>query len=111
MLEYIDTDPLTGAHEYVEWLDGGRQFRIHTIEDQVERYTDFAKALANEGTTDKGLKGEMWLYAIIPPVVQARFFARGINLLDKNDAKKVVSTINSDYPWLKTTSKHHALRR
>ncbi len=103
--EFFDYDPATGATEYVEWNPDGT-FSI-TTEQDVQPYIDFAKALANERVTDGNFRGEGWLYAIIPPVVQSQMFQRGINILDKNDAKKVVREINQNYPWLKTTHRHH----
>lgn len=106
--EFFDYDPLTGVTEYLEFTSEGK-FHI-TQEQDIEPFLDFAKELANSGVTDGNFRKEGWLYAIIPPVVQAQMFKRGINILDKNDAKKVVRTINADYPWLKTTHKHHEVR-
>ena len=106
--EFFDYDPLTGTTEYLEFTGDGK-FHI-TTEQDVEPVIEYAKFLANTGLTDGNLRKEGWLYAIIPPVVQASMFKRGINFLDKNDAKKVVRTINADYPYLKTTSKHHEIR-
>lgn len=107
--EFFDYDPLTGVTEYVEWSPDGATFSIHQEQD-VEPYVEFAKLLANTGATDVNFRGEGWLYAIIPPVIQAQMFKRGINILDKGDTRKVVATINADYPWLKTTHRHHAVK-
>lgn len=106
--EFFDYDPITGVTEYLEFTADGK-FHI-TQEQDVEPAMDFAKFLANTNATDFGIKQEGWLYAIIPPVIQAAMFKRGINILDKNDTKKVVADINANYPYLKTTAKHHAVR-
>lgn len=106
--EFFDYDPLTGVTEYLEFTNDGK-FHI-TQEQDIEPVLDFAKFLANTGTTDGNMKGEGWLYAVIPPVIQSAMFKRGINILDKNDTKKVVAAINADYPYLKTTARHHAIR-
>ena len=105
--EFFDYDPQTGETEYLEFTNDGK-FHI-TTEQDIQPFVDFAKALANSGLTDGNFRKEGWLYALIPPVVQAQMFKRGINILDKNDTKKVVDDINANYPYLKTTHRHHAL--
>lgn len=105
--EFFDYDPLTGVTEYVEWH--GDTFSI-TSEQDVQPFLDFAAELRNTQIPDGNFRKEGWLYACIPPVVQAQLFKRGINIMDKNDNKKVVSTINTDYPYCKVTHRHHALR-
>jgi hypothetical protein len=107
--EFLDIDPLTGVAEYVEWHPDGT-FSI-TTEQDVEPVLDFCKELANSGISDGNFKGEGWLYAAIPPVVQAELFKRGINILDQNDTKRLIDEINRNYSHLKTTHRHHALRR
>jgi hypothetical protein len=105
--EFFDFDPLTGVAEYVDWhADGGFDF---TYEQDVTPFVDFAKANANQGLTEHNFKGEGWLYAIIPNVVQMQMLKKGINIMDPNHTKKMVDEINSEYPWLKTTHRHHAL--
>jgi len=104
MREFFDYNPNTGETEYLEFADG--KFHI-TTEQDVQPYLDYAAELRNTQVTDGNFRKEGWLYAIIPPVVQAQMFKRGINLLDKNDAKKVVKDINQNYPWLKCTHRHH----
>jgi hypothetical protein len=106
--EFLDYDPVTGMTDYVEWTPDGK-FHI-TSEQDVEPVLDFAKELANSHATDKGFKSEGWLYAVIPPVVQAQLFKKGINILDKNDNKRLLQEINSNYQYCKTTHRHHAIR-
>jgi hypothetical protein len=107
--DFFDYDPLTGLTEYYEEQDG--KVMIHTYQD-VEPYLDYAKAMANEGLTDESWKKTGCTnYAIIPPIVQGLLFKKGINFLDPNHTKAVVDEINTNYPHLKTTHKHHALKR
>jgi hypothetical protein len=105
--EFFDYDPVTGVTEYVEWA--GDKFHL-TSEQDVEPVLDFAKMLANTGATEHGFKGEGWLYAVIPPVVQSQLFKKGVNFLDRNDIKKVLSEINTNYPYCKTTHRTHAIK-
>ena len=107
--EFFDFDPLTGVAEYLEWAPDNSTFKL-VYEQDEKPFVDFAKELANSGIPDGNFRGEGWLYAIIPPIVQLQMFEKGINFLDPNDSKKVIEEINQHYPWLKTTHRHHALR-
>lgn len=107
--EHFDYDPLTGVTEYVEFSADGKTFSIRSEQD-VQPYVDFAKFLANTGGTEVNFRKEGWLYAIIPPVVQAQMFKRGINILDQTHTKAVVKEINTNYPYLKTTHRNHAIK-
>jgi hypothetical protein len=106
-LEFFDYDPVTGITEYYEEVDG--KIHIHAEQD-VQPFIDAAKRIANSGTSDAAwTKHEAALYAVIPAVVQGQMLQKGINFLDPNDIGKVVKEINQNYPWLKTTYKHHAI--
>lgn len=107
--EFFDYDPLTGVTEYVDWSADGKTFSI-TAEQDIDPFLDYAKELANSQIPDGNFRKEGWLYAMIPPVVQAQMFKRGINIMDKNDTKAVVRAVNQDYPYCKTTHRHHALK-
>ena len=113
--EFFDYDPLTGITEYLEFSSDGKTFSIHSEQD-VEPILNFCKELANTGTTDgnkrgEGFRGEGWLYASIPAVVQAQMFKKGINILDPNHTKAVVDSVNRDYPYCKTTHKYHSVKK
>ena len=105
--EFFDFDQLTGLAEYVEEVDG----KIHlTYEQDVSAVVDYTKALANEGLPDGNFRGEGWLYAVIPPVVELELRKKGLNLTNPDDLKRIVDEINQNYPLLKTTHRHHAIR-
>lgn len=106
--EFFDFDPFTGLEEYLEIGNDG-MVHIHTYQD-VEPVLDYCKALANEGLPDENFRKEGWLYAIIPAIVQLDMLKKGIDLKNPNDLPKVVDEINQNYPLLKTTYRHHALR-
>ncbi len=105
--EFFDYDPLSGVTEYVEFH--GDTFSI-TSEQDVEPILDFCKELANTRVGDGNFRGEGWLYAAIPPVVQAQLFKKGVNILDPNDNKRLLEEINRNYSFFKTTHRHHALK-
>lgn len=105
--EFFDFDPLTGLTEYIEEVDGA----VHlTYEQDVEPILNHTRALANEGLPDGNFRKEGWLYAVIPAVVEMQLRAKGINLMDQNDIGRVVQEINQNYPLLKTTHRHHAIK-
>ena len=106
--EFFDYDPLSGVTEYVEFTNDGK-FHI-TQEQDVEPHLNVCKTLANIGGTEHRFRGEGWLYASIPPVVQAQMFKRGINIMDPNHTKRVVDAVNADYPYCKTTHRYHAIK-
>lgn len=106
--EFFDYDPLTGVTEKLAIEDG----KIHVrYEQDVEPIINHAKALANEGKADEAWnKNGASVYAMIPPVVQGQMLKKGINFLDQNHIGAVLREINTNYPWLKTTTKHHAMK-
>jgi hypothetical protein len=106
--EFFDFDPITGLLEHYEETADGK-IHIHSYQD-VEPVMDYCKALANEGLPDGNFRGEGWLYALIPPILQAQLFKKGINFLDPNDTKRVVDEVNTNYPNFKTTHRHHAIK-
>ena len=108
--EFFDYDPLTGLTEYCE-DHGDGTVSIHTYQD-VQAFKDHALELRNSGAPDQRWKDSgATVYAIIPPIVQMELLKKGINFLDPNATKRVVEEINKNYPALKTTYKHHELKR
>lgn len=107
--DFFDYDPLTGLLEtYEETSDG--VISIHTYQD-VEPLLDYTQKLRNEGLPDEAWKEKGGtLYAAIPLVVQGELLKRGIDVYDPNDLPRVVHEINTNYPYLKTTYKHHEVR-
>jgi hypothetical protein len=82
-----------------------------TYKQDVEPVLELNAYERNNGLTDKGIKQDMWLYARIPAVVILKLkFEYGIDIFNKNDFKKAVDVINRDFPYLKCTDKHHALK-
>lgn len=104
--EFFDYDSLTGLTEYYEETPDGKT-HIHTYQD-VGPILDHCKALANEGLTDDAwTKQGVAVYAKLPLVVLGQMAKKGIRFFDPNHVGKVVQEVNENYPWLKTTYKHH----
>lgn len=106
--EFFDYDPLTGVTEKLAIEDG----KIHVrYEQDVAPIIDYAKALSNEGQSDAAWKKQgAAVYAVIPPVIQHEMLKKGINFMDQNHIGAVLREINTNYPYLKTTTKTHAIK-
>ena len=104
MSEFFEYDPLTGITTDTRWDENLQQMTL-TRSANVEPVLDFAKAMSNEvGMNREGMKKGWWLYAKLPPIVILQLRAKGINVFDKNDEKRMFEEINSHYPHLKCTT-------
>lgn len=109
--DFFDYDPLTGVVEHYEeqWVDGKLVGHIHSYQD-VEPLLDAAKRIANSGTVDEAwTKQGVATYATIPAVVIHQMLKKGIKFFDPNDIGAVVREVNTNYPYLKLTHKHHEI--
>ena len=108
--EWQEYDPFTGLYEDYKIDDNGI-VSIHRWQD-VEPYLDRAKELANGGNSDESWrKRGVGLYATLPAIVLLQLKDKGIDFLDPNAIGAVLREINTNYPYCKTTYKHHELAR
>lgn len=107
--EFFDHDPITGTTEYFDYDHITGRIAIRTVQD-VEPVVEFCKAMVNEQVGDANFRGEGWLYAALPMAVVGQMLRKGINIMDSNDSKKLLDEINSNYPYLKTTHRHHSIK-
>src|SRR5437660_11502462 len=103
MSEFFEYDPHTGIRTDLAWNEATQEMTLIRTAD-VEPVLDFTKANANEGLNRKGIQEGWWLYAKLPPIVILQMRAKGINVFDQNDQKKMFSEINAHYPFLKCTT-------
>lgn len=74
---------------------------VNRIQD-VEPYLEANKRRANDFSRDR--KSNLRLVAEIPNIVIEQWLKRGVNVYDRNDAKKVQQLLNSnEYKWLRTS--------
>ncbi len=110
MAQFLDFDPIRGVEQWQDSTYGDNRLQVHYRQD-VEPLLDLAKEERNNGLTDQGIRDELWLYARIPPVVILKMkYEHGIDIFNKNHLKRAFELINTEYPYLKTTEKHHDLR-
>lgn len=111
MSTWTEYDPHTGLIEQNAYCDERKAFIVHK-QQYVGALLDRNKELANTGATDIGIKKGLWHYASVPLVVQYELLTKyGLNFHDKNHTDRIFEVINRDYPYLKTTAKHHSRPR
>ena len=107
MAEFFDYDPVAGIRTDTEYDEMSGQMTVIRTAD-VEPHLDATKSLANEDEFSKaGIKQGWWLYASITPVVELQLRAKGINIYDKNDEKRMFEEINTNYPYIRCTTGTH----
>jgi hypothetical protein len=111
MSAWKEYDPHTGVMETTVDNDEESDFLTVNKTQDVEGLLERNKTLRDSGATDIGIKNGLWMYASIPIAVQYELLKRGINVHSKWDRAKVLDVINSEYPYLKTTNKHHSIKR
>lgn len=108
MAKFVDYDPDRGVETLEDSYEG--RLQIHYRQD-VEPVLERNKMLRNDGLTDHGIKNDLWLYASIPPVIILEMrFKHGVDIFKRDHMKRAFELINREYPYLKTTEKHHALK-
>lgn len=103
MSEFFEYDPVTGIRTDLSWSESEQKMTLIRTAD-VEPVLDFCKANANAGLNRKGIQESWWCYAKLPAIVILQMRAKGINVFDQNDQKRMFAEINSHYPHLKMTS-------
>ena len=103
----FDKDPLTGITQYYDYDPVKDEHLIHSVQDPALLLEQLKQARNNPDVWAKGMK-ESWVhYASIPPIIEMQLKAKGIDIYNKDQTKELLKEINTNYPWLKTTTKHH----
>ena len=103
----FDVDPVTGVMQYYDYDPSKDLHMIHNVQDFSPLIEKLKEARNNPETWSKGVK-ESWVhYASIPPVIEMKLKEKGINIYNKDQTKELLKKINTNYPWLKTTTKKH----
>ena len=106
MSEFFEYDPVTGIRTDLAWSESEQKMTLIRTAD-VEPVLDYAKAMAADSSiSQKGIKQGWFCYAKLPPIVIIQMRAKGINVFDQNDQKRMFEEINTVYPHLKTTTKN-----
>jgi hypothetical protein len=104
MSDFFEYDPTYGIRTDTSWSEHEQKMTLIRTAD-VEPVLDWTKSVANEvGLNRADIKQGWWLYAKLPPIVILQMRAKGINVYDQNDEKRVFAEINTHYPHLKCTT-------
>jgi hypothetical protein len=108
----LDFNPLSGESVWFQY-DHSIDSMTITHEQDVSKHLDMAHARATDANyTRKGIKNDLWHYAHVPNATILKMKQEdGVDLFDKNDAKRVFELLNTKYKRLKTTEKVHVPRR
>jgi hypothetical protein len=110
--QFFDFDPLTGIRTD---MDYDEETGVATLiqSSDISAAVDYAKAIANSGLADHGIKQGLWKYAVIPPIVQIALRQKGLDIYSKDVAmqNRVLREIDENYPWIKTTTKTHRVKQ
>ena len=110
MSKWTEYDPRTGIVETNQFDEVTGEWRIHKSQN-VESVVEAAKAIANSRATDVGIKKGLWSYCVVPQGVEYELlWKHGVNINDRNHWPRMFDIINREYPYLKTTHKHHAMK-
>jgi hypothetical protein len=103
----FDRDLESGVTTYFDY-DPIKDQAFLTYEQDVSGFLDRMNEIRNNPEISaKGMQEEWWHYCSIPEVVEIDLMNRGLFLHKPDDMKQILKIINSDYPYLKATTKRH----
>ena len=102
----FDTDKFTGATQHYSYNPSTDTHYLTTTED-VSSLLD-ALQQKRRNTQEFGKVEEFAHYATLPNTVVIELMNKGIDINNKNCTKRLIHEINTNYPYLKATTKHHA---
>lgn len=101
----FDSNPEMGTVQTYDY-NPDRDEHIITTHEDVSGLLEALKHKRN--TAAEHGKVEEWAhYCSIPNTVIIELKNKGIDIFDKNCTKRLLAEINTNYPWLKATNKHH----
>ena len=103
----FDVDPELGIKEYWDYDPVSDSFAIVTEQDVGPFLERMQQLRNNPEISAKGIKEDWWHYASIPTVVELELRKRGIDIYDNIATKDILKVINTEFPYLKATTKTH----
>ncbi len=107
----LDYDPLSQTTTYFDYDGLTDHMHITSVQNVNPIIEAATKRRNDDDYSRRGIKEDMWHYARIPDSVALEMRTKyGVDILaPKVDWKAVLKCINTHYPALKTTTKHHAV--
>jgi hypothetical protein len=104
----FDYDSETGVKTMFDY-DPIKEQAFLTYEQDVSGFLDRMNDIRNKPEISaEGIKEDWWYYCSIPPVIEMELMKKDLYLHRPDDMKAIIKIINSDYPYLKATTKRHA---
>ncbi len=104
MSEFYEYDPITGIHTETAWDENAQEMTLIRTAD-VQPVLDYTRRFSHEaGMNRKDIQEGWWCYAKLPPIVILQMRAKGIDVFNRNDQKRMFEEINANYPHLKMTT-------
>lgn len=102
--KFLDYNPLTGLLTSTAFEDGRNVIKY---EQDVSSHLDFAASLrADTDRWKKGVKESLAHAAFVPDLVIVDMLTRfGVDFYDKDQRKRVLQLLETEYPKCKTTDK------
>jgi hypothetical protein len=101
MSQFFEYDSVSGIRTDTDWNPTTGEMTVIRTAD-VESALDHAKAHANAaGKNVQGIRESWWHYCTIPPIVQLRLLAKGIDITRSEHMERALTEINENYPDLK----------
>ena len=108
MPQFFDYNPSTGVTEYFDYDEETDKATI-TYEQDVSKLLKWCQENRDDPSVWKhGVKENWALYAKIPAVVQIELRKKGIDVNNPDHSKAVFREINTNYPYLKMTTKRES---
>lgn len=107
MAEFFGWNPERGVWYEVEDDPQTGGLIIHTKQD-IQPHLEWAKKQRNSGVNDLGGKrdgDDLKHYAHIPTHVELELRQKGLNIYDKNNTKRLIHEIETNYPLCKVTNR------
>jgi len=107
MAEFFGWNPERGVWYEVEDDPQTGGIIIHTKQD-IQPHLDWAKKQRASGVNDSGGvrdKNDIKHYAHIPTHVELELRQKGLNIYDKNNTKRLIREIETNYPLCKVTNR------
>lgn len=103
----FDYNADTGVTEYFDY-DPIKDHVLITYQQDVTHFLDRMNAIRNNpNISEKGIKEDWWHYCSIPETVEIELMKKGLYLHNKDHFKAIMKEINTNYPYLKATTKKH----
>ena len=99
--KFLSYNPDTGLLTSTAFEDGRN---VVKYEQDVEKHFDFAAELRTTDRWKQGVKESFAHAAFVPDIVILDMLTRfGVNFYDKDQSKRVLQLIETEYPKCKTT--------